>query len=531
MRCAIHDVERRTRQITVGATFTWLAVAAGCSSPYAGGLPARGVVVTVDSGPISGTPEGATYAFKGIPYAAPPVGNLRWRRPAGVAPWSSVRDASAFGGQCAQVTLSGQPVGSEDCLYLNVWTPQAPSASPLPVLFWIHGGGNAGGSGDLYSGAAWSQTANVVVVTINYRLGALGWFAEPAFASEDPHGAAGDYGLSDQLAALAWVQRNVAAFGGDPRRVLVFGESAGGIDSCALMTSPVAAGLFSSVISESGPCASLDAAAAAASADYFVQGVGCQNASDLPACLRAVPLSTVLAHTNGSLVFNFNGNIIGTQYMPTQDGFLLPLRPEDALEQGQLNELPWVIGTNADESGQLSFLPQPINTDADYLADLQAAFGTTRGQTLYANYPSGNYPSARAAFVAVLNDYLFDCPTRRQARAVLARHPHVWRYSYTHTLDNPPNTPPWHGFEVLPLWAAWPLFGYTPSAAEVALSKQLQAHWVALATHGAPDVSGDVMWPRYDSATDPYIALDESMTVGQGLRGLQCDFMDTFDTR
>jgi para-nitrobenzyl esterase len=225
-------------------------------------MPGDGVVVT-DHGAVRGVVSGDTYAYRGIPYAAPPVGPLRWRPPAPAACFDGVRDAAMFGARCPQTSDNGEGevVGDEDCLQLNVVTPRAASAEPRPILFWIHGGGFQSGSSsnetfgvNIYDPQEVVERTGVIVVTINYRLGPLGWLAHPTLAAEDSHQSTGNYGHLDQIAALAWVKANARAFGGDPDRVTIYGESAGGASVCNLISSPLAAGLFSGAIMQSGGC-------------------------------------------------------------------------------------------------------------------------------------------------------------------------------------------------------------------------------------------------------------------------------------
>jgi para-nitrobenzyl esterase len=220
-------------------------------------------VVATSFGAIRGTSQGGVLTFKGVPYAAPPVGDLRWRNPAPHDCWTDARDANAFGNQCPQIR-SASVVGDEDCLTLNVWAPQgAASNGALPVMFFLLGGGNVQGSTSeqlangtyLYDGAVLAQKGNAVIVTANYRLGALGFLAHPALTADAGQTTHGNYGIMDQIAALQWVQQNISNFGGDPARVLLFGESAGANDTCILLASPLGAGLFSRALMESPICA------------------------------------------------------------------------------------------------------------------------------------------------------------------------------------------------------------------------------------------------------------------------------------
>src|SRR5215470_11155358 len=259
-------------------------------------------VVATDKGPVRGVTIGKVQAFLGIPYAAAPIGALRWRPPQEHAGWQGVLDASEFGAHCPQVaTPYGKPSTTEDCLFLNVFTPDKTNHGRphlLPVMFWIHGGGLVVGLSDGYDPTK-LVAQDVLVVTINYRLGELGFLAHAALAAESPTGAAGNYGLMDQQAAMRWVRRNIRAFGGDPDNVTIFGESAGGLSVHSQLASPLAAGLFHKAIVESGAYSlvqpSLSAAEAAGAA--FATSAGCADPST--ACLRSLPVATILAHQPG----------------------------------------------------------------------------------------------------------------------------------------------------------------------------------------------------------------------------------------
>jgi para-nitrobenzyl esterase len=255
------------------------------------------LVVVTEAGELRGTDVGAASAFLGIPYAAPPVGEGRFRPPAAHACWEGVRPALAFGRVCPQLLASGGRFGDEDCLAANVWTPEARATTPRPVMVFIHGGAYLTGSGhqdlafensgNLYDGATLATEQGAVVVTFNYRLGALGFFAHPALVAEDAHGSAGNYGTLDQIALLQWVQTNIRAFGGDPDRVMIFGESAGGLSTCLLLATPLARGLFHGALVESGGCQVATAASRLAQGEDIADRLGCDDA----ACLRARPAS------------------------------------------------------------------------------------------------------------------------------------------------------------------------------------------------------------------------------------------------
>src|SRR4051812_15983551 len=331
----------------------------GCSSSV---TPGAGLVVTA-FGPVQGTSENDTWAYRGIPFAAPPVGALRWQPPAAPSCWTAPLAASAFGNACVQLDGSGVVVGNEDCLTLNVWAPSsATPASALPVLFFVHGGGNTqGGSGEerngvfLYDGSLLAARTNSIVVTFNYRLGPMGWLAHSALAAESAMHVAGNYGTLDQIAALRFVAGSIAAFGGDPARVLLFGESAGAQDTCTLLTSPLAKGLFAAALMESGGCVATPAAAASSFADTLAQKAGC-TAGDVAACLRALDAATVEQLIPESA--DVAGAGVG-DYQPSIDGYVIPDNPQTRLAAGQHNHVPFVVGSNANETGQVIVAQYP----------------------------------------------------------------------------------------------------------------------------------------------------------------------------
>ena len=334
---------RRVRRAALSAVSA-VSVAAAVLAASAGGAvasPASGganPIVRIDDGLIRGASATGVSSFLGLPYAAPPTGKLRWRPPQPASSWSGVRDATQFGASCPQALTRNPflPPGaiSEDCLYLNVYTPTLRSGSGRPVLVWIHGGGLVQDGGRNYDGTKLAADGTVVV-TINYRLGALGFLAHPALASR-PGGAAGNYGLMDQQAALRWVQRNIAQFGGDPHNVTIAGQSAGGLSVLAQMVSPGARGLFQRAIVQSGTFAlnQQPLATAEAAGETFATAVGCPDQT--AACLRSVPVS--------DLVSNFGVEIPGVV-----DGSVLTQSIGTALARGQFARVPVINGITHDE--------------------------------------------------------------------------------------------------------------------------------------------------------------------------------------
>jgi len=333
-----------------------LAVAASAMFLLIGAHRAASPRVTIDTGTLEGLDTAGVMVFRGIPYARPPVGPLRWRAPLPTRLWRGVRDAKQLGQNCIQhqpwPDIDPFKAGvSEDCLYLNVWTNSLDKRAARPVLVWIHGGGFFAGFGgeERHNGARLAKKG-AVVVTLNYRLGAFGFLAHPAFAAESPYHAAGNYGLLDQIAALRWVQRNIARFGGDPSRVTVFGESAGGMSVGSLIASPLAKGFFQRAILESGTgvgigVATRDTAQAIAlkfAESLRVRGVG----TDAATRLRALNPDALLA---ASLRLGSPGE---PRFFPSVDGWVLPHAVDSTLAGGAANLVPVIAGTNRDEGDE-----------------------------------------------------------------------------------------------------------------------------------------------------------------------------------
>src|SRR3954447_2017627 len=326
-------------------------------------------VVDTTSGKLEGLAEGGLHVFRGIPFAAPPIGDLRLRAPRPVDPWAGVRPANEFGCWAPQnspaTTLSGQLPGAqaEDCLSLNVWTP-ATDGARRPVLVWIHGGGFIGGSGamNLYAGAPLAARGDVVVVTVNYRLGILGFLAHSDLADPDPAdadavGATGNWGLLDQVAALKWVRDNIAGFGGDADNVTVFGESAGGMSVSDLLAMPSARRLFRRAIVQSGPpnAVTMDRAEEVTAKLVAELGVGS------PAALRAIPTQGLL---DAQAALIAERRAAGLPLLPVVDGVTLPLAPQRAIAEGVARDIALLIGTNRDEA-KMFMVADPKNRDAD----------------------------------------------------------------------------------------------------------------------------------------------------------------------
>ena len=489
-------------------------------------------LATTDRGTVRGVVDGAVRSFKGIPYAAPPVGALRWRSPQPAACFGAVRDATSFGSACAQLDATGTPSGSEDCLTLNVWAPTARPASPLPVLFFLHGGANYAGSTEqvtplgvrIYDGAWLAEHGPAVVVTANYRLGPFGFVGHPALTAESPNHASGNFGLLDQIAALRWVQANAASFGGDPSRVMLFGESAGGLDTCALLTSPLAEGLFARAAIESGGCVASTQAVAEAGGTTLASSL-CASATDALGCLRGVAMADVLRALPGSA--GVTPGATGYRYQLAVDGYALLEAPMTTIAAGHQRHVPVVIGNNRDEMSYF-FPPTPANaamTDAQYRALVTTQFGAAGGATILAAYPSAMFPSPYFAYVDMLSDAVFICPARRIARALAgAMSEPVRRYLFTHS--EPGIAAAYgaaHAFELSYVFHNLPT-GAT--ADQTALADTVAGYWLRFAATGDPNGGGATTWPTYAAAADPYLTLDSTPAAAAGYHALRCDAWD-----
>ncbi|MFO0749334.1 MAG: carboxylesterase family protein [Myxococcota bacterium] len=501
--------------------------------------PGPGLVVT-DRGAVRGTIVDGVAAFLGVPYAAPPVGPLRWRPPEEVACWDGVRAATDWASACIQKDFElGQAdaavVGSEDCLYLNVWAPTAaaPASRGRPVMVFIHGGGNVSGAAatttfnlKLYDGHDLAAKEDVVVVTLDYRLGPFGFLALPALSAESERHVSGNQGLLDQIAALAWVQRNIAAFGGDPDRVLLFGESAGAVDTLALLVSPLAAHLFGRALMQSGGVQAKPLAAREAEGTAYLDAVGCGDAADALACLDGLALDALVAPVTNP----FSGGIAGGGgFGPSIDGWVLPEAPLDAIAAGHHNHVPFLIGANADET--MITVPEGSVTPAKVTAAL-SAFGEPYASQLLALYPPGTTPAeARASWVRATTDGQFVCGARRIARAVRAAQSEpVWRYFFSHTAA--PNAGgkngSFHGLELFYVFGAVErLFGGAVARpSDEALSAAMMGYWARFAAGGDPNGAGAVAWPAYVGASDDTLELADPPVARAGVRTDACDVWD-----
>ncbi len=477
----------------------------------------------VHDGALKGVVTDGVASFKGIPYAAPPVGALRWRPPAAPAKWTAARDASAFGPACLATGdgFGAGPNQSEDCLTLNVWTPADRAGKKLPVMVWIHGGGFIGGasSARFYDGTSFAKDG-VVLVSLNYRLGRLGWFAHPALLKES--GDHGDYGMQDQIAALKWVRANAAAFGGDPHNVTVFGESAGGISVNFLMISPEARGLFDKAIAESsfGRIDPPPIAAMAQAGSTYMSGLGITgDGADAAARMRALPAKDVLKPGGGLDAADAP--------RPMIDGATVRERTDDGFARGHQAKVPYMLGGNSFES---SLFARQVQAAPEY--QIASIKGVAREQVVQ------TFGGSLQAPFNIMTATLITEPDRALARDEVKAGVPVWRYYFAYVQEAQRATVPGAGhgselsyvFETLPT-APLQYGGRTlpaASAGDQAVAQAIHAYWVAFAKTGAPGSAGGVAWPRYDVATDPVLEFTPAGTevVRQGLLTPRLDLVE-----
>ena len=469
-------------------------------------------VVKIEGGSVRGAVNDHARVFQNIPFAAAPVGTLRWAPPAKAAPWKGVRDAVAIGPSCPQpMTADNSPNSggangpvSEDCLQLNIYTPRAAApkgARGAPVMVWIHGGAHRTGAGWIYDGTNFARDG-VVVVSINYRLGPLGYFAHPSLTKAASGQPVGNYGLMDQIAALQWVKRNVAAFGGDPGNVTVFGESAGGMSILALLATPQAKGLYHKAVVQSGggwfPPSTLGAKETDGAKALEKLGV----AADAPVALRALPWDKV--------------NAINASYGPFTDGKLLTETASQAIARGRFADVPLIVGANSGEDSLMG--PGPLNR-----AQLEAIPNAARA--IYVDEArGGDEILARAVFT----DRAMVAPARWVASETAKGQPSwLYHFSYVATRMRPAVTRAAHAAEIPYVFEYWGR--RTPmsmvSAEDRAIATVMHACWVSFAKAGRP-VCGDEAWPAYDPATDRLMEFGGDTGLRPAFRKRQLDAQD-----
>jgi para-nitrobenzyl esterase len=543
-----HDHFGSAYKLLLGVAICVVALSSAPTASANDSSPSHPPIALTESGVVIGSTTNGMNQFLGIPYAAPPVGSLRWRQPKhyGFFP-GFILQATQFGSECTQA--GG---GSENCLFLNVFAPQGEWGDEFgdgrrhgrPVMFWIHGGGLINGSSTPYNPELLVKK-DVIVVTINYRLGFLGFFAQSALDAEGHLN--GNYGLMDQQFALNWVRRNIANFGGDPDRVTIFGESAGGQSVYAHLASPLSSGLFRGAIAESGSYAEFQnyffnvvtlaqaettGTPSVPSGAAIADSVGCP--SQTASCLRAVPAATMVAKEPFPLY-------------PFVDGTLLTQTIGAAFASGEFNHVPVIAGTNHDEyrlfvALDFDLVGNPILTSTEYEAASNALWGSTLGPPVLALYPFAAYPIGGEALGASGTDGVFSCPARNVDQE-LSKLVTTYTYEFNDE-DAPPAQSAFGGLLTFPLGAyhsselqylfpAIDVFGLptTLSSQQMQLSDAMVSYWTQFAKNGDPNSSDEPLWSPYSASTDRFQSLIPPTPVVESNfdTGHKCStFWDTF---
>jgi para-nitrobenzyl esterase len=515
------------------------------SSAQTPGSAGSSPIVSVSAGQLRGslTPEGVA-VFKNIPFAQPPVGDLRWREPLPPKPWTGVRDATVFGPMCHQNDNPNTP-HSEDCLQLNIWTPTWPMKSRVPVMVWFHGGGNTAGSGvePLFNGEVLARHG-VVLVTTNYRLSIFGFFTHPELTKESAHHASGNYGLLDQIQALRWVQQNIARFGGDPANVTIFGESAGAGDVNSLIASPLTKGLFVRAIAQSGPVGGVGGQPLLADAEKrnveFAAKLGITGDQALPK-LRAIPATELMEKIGGGRgapgAPGARAAAPGAAPVPGSpmmgivvDGWVLPEPSTKVYADGRQQKVPLMIGSNSQEMqggrggrgpSSPADLRELISQRFGPLADRALALYGLKGET--EPQPDPQYGNVMTQWTT---DSSFRCGTVQELVWHTAAGNPGYQYQFSRTVHGQEALGAPHASEIpfvfgtLSVWQK--MRNYNESDQKYA--PQMQQYWTNFAKTGDPNGKGLVKWPKFDATRRAYLDFTDAGPVAkEGLRREICD--------
>jgi para-nitrobenzyl esterase len=501
-------------------------------------------IITLDSGKISGQEADGYHYYLGIPFAAPPVRDLRWKPPQLVVPWSRVKDSTEFGPACPQLPTPLLKIDKmdENCLYLNVWTPAISSGDRLPVMVWIYGGGfQYGSASEVQYGGSNLAKKGVVVVTVNYRVGAFGFLYHTQLAEESPQGSTGHYGILDQIAALEWVQRNIAAFGGDPSRVTIFGESAGASSVIGLMQSPPAKGLFHRAIAQSpahfsamtlfgGPPDAENLRRGSEDLGHALAGnLACGQADDVPDCMRAKTPDEILAAVAGPPPLSF---------APPGDDPVLSKAFFFPHNERHWRDVPLIIGNNANELAHLGLTPSvmPPQMVMGFLQMFQPwesyvrrTFGE-QAERLLVLYPADTPEAISPALDKLGTDlmacYCKDVSTSRSEQ--LSSPTYMYEFTRVPNWEHSETMGAFHALDVGYIFGGPRMLGMEQieyEAGDKALSETMMDYWTAFAATGNPNGPGRPDWPAYDSASDEHLELDAEVTVKSGLVKEVCDLL------
>ena len=493
--------------------------------------------VQTAEGVYKGSVEGNLLVFRGVRYAAPPVGNLRFKAPAAPAAFAGTRDATQFSENCFQTAGAGS-VGAEDCLFLNVWSHD--DDIERPVLVFLHGGGSNGVGGDMTTtdGAMLAENTDTIVVTLNRRLDIFGGLTLDELIQENPRTTAGNYAVLDVIAALSWLQDNIAEFDGDPNRVMLVGESAGAFALCHIIAAPEVAGLISAAVLQSGRCARrsrLNASVPVAMAPIFDTAInlhrpvlvatGCDLAADIPQCLRDLSADDVLNAGRAIVAANPGRGVFG----PIIDGVVVVSDPHTALMAETAGNIPIIVGSTANEGGgRLS--GSPPADDAQYRARLTAIFGSPRDDQIVAVYPSASFPSVADAWMTFWADWQFNCEAEELARSASSNTPaYLYMFSRGFSTGSRAGLGAVHAIDVPFLFETYDVFGHIPDADDALVTDAMQNAWTGLASDptAAPPYlpAGASSWPAYDSNNVQVVNFDATVTIDSIYRDGHCTLL------
>ncbi len=493
-------------------TFDYSSYSSDSSVP----APPDPTVVKTDAGYVSGLQENGLRIYLGIPFAAPPTGDVRWRPPVPVQPWDGIKETKAFSANPPQPPSGPSvPPMSEDCLYLNVWTPAKTAKEKLPVMVFFYGGAFAQvaplGTIALYNGTTLAKKG-VIVVTPNYRLGALGFLAHPDLDNESVNNVSGNYGILDQVAALQWVQRNIGAFGGDPSRVTIFGQSAGGESVLIHLVSPQSKGLYSQALVESGPFwahgPTIDNVHSKADAEQigknFAQSLGYSGPDAIQQMRTVSAMDIVNASPWPATSWERTHNL---QFEPTIDGWVLPDSVDTLFGLHRENPVPFLIGTNANDGTTLS--ADANMTVPEYITFLRNYFGTDAGE-VFAKYPANSTEEVQVCLAQIMTRYDFADAAKFAAGSMGDMEQNTYLYRYSYVLPGQPNGA-FHGSETLLL------FGLTKEVkANPVVADNLVDLWTNFAKTGNPNGGMNITWPQYTRADGRYLDINNVSTVMSG---------------
>ncbi|MEV2255140.1 carboxylesterase family protein [Streptomyces sp. NPDC050147] len=541
---------RTGRKRTTRTTLTVIAAAAALLTPHTAqaaqtaqttpkGTSRAGAdtLVRTDAGWLRGESTAEGRQFLGVPYAQRPVGDLRWKEPRPVKPWQGVRGATAFGNRCVQTASWDpgyeKPSHTEDCLDLNVYAPEG-ERKQRPVLVWLHGGGLTAGAGEDIVPDTFARRTGTVVVTVNYRLGAMGFLAGKGLDEEASDDVSGNYGMLDQQAALRWVRANIGAFGGDRQRVTIAGESAGGRSVCTQLASPTAKGLYRAGIVQSGAygdCAARERDEALTQGAAFAKKAGCPDPATALACLREKPAKEILAAQ------------AGFDWGPVAGGDFLPVQPEEAYESGGASRVPVLNGANSDEGrlfayGQFDGQGKPL-TEEQYPGALTRTYGAELGAEVLRRYPVDGHASPTHAYAATLGDQMFACTALRMDRTLAGRGP-VYAYEFADRTSPPfasirdaGKTFDFGATHVNEVQYLFKHFGLASplNKEQRALARQMVQYWGSFIHGGAPRADGQPTAPDQRKQPGQVLSLRTASAGGNELssavaREHQCDLWD-----